>query len=433
MAGLPSLLVVHGALVWFALLPEVAHSLRGLTEATPGPSPLSAKSFDPRLPLVGFAVGVLIWVAAVYQALRGCSGSNASRRSESQSRVERWGPRLQCLPIIAFPVCMAIYVASDHASCSQWKSLNWGDISKMQCDTGPQGDVFNLTAHYSVLEGAREVGALRSGVPKIIHQTGGSRLYGEKHLAWIRSWNKYNPGWIHVFWLDEDIRKFFIEKHPEALELFDSYPYNIMRIDMMRAYVLHTYGGVYVDLDYEALSPLEPHLEDSDLALVESPFKQMEDVQNSFMASRPKHPFWQKVFELLKGRFNEWKAKEGNCMTGNCDVIKMTGPGLLSDALKGFAQNRASQDGIRRLPSKPFMWGQSESGIPSVAVHHYDDSWLLALHRHWTQNAAGIVCAISVVWLACWSSLRYWLEARATCAKGEGAEGQCAVESECAA
>lgn len=38
-------------------------------------------------------------------------------------------------------------------------------------------------------------------------------------------------------------------RYPWFLETFDGYPYPIQRADAIRYFVLHHFGGIYIDLD----------------------------------------------------------------------------------------------------------------------------------------------------------------------------------------
>jgi mannosyltransferase OCH1-like enzyme len=42
---------------------------------------------------------------------------------------------------------------------------------------------------------------------------------------------------------------FIKEKYPWFLPVFDAYPYNIQRADVIRYFALAYYGGTYLDLD----------------------------------------------------------------------------------------------------------------------------------------------------------------------------------------
>ena len=58
---------------------------------------------------------------------------------------------------------------------------------------------------------------------------------------------------MFVLWTDVDLRQMVAADYPELLQLYDSYPQNILRFDMARHLILYKYGGVYADIDFEAL------------------------------------------------------------------------------------------------------------------------------------------------------------------------------------
>jgi len=54
--------------------------------------------------------------------------------------------------------------------------------------------------------------------------------------------------------------EFIKEKFPWFLHVFDAYPYNIQRADVIRYFALAYYGGTYLDLDLVPLCILHPLL-----------------------------------------------------------------------------------------------------------------------------------------------------------------------------
>ena len=50
-------------------------------------------------------------------------------------------------------------------------------------------------------------------------------------------------------WTDKKAREFIADEYPWFLETFDGYPYPIQRADAIRYFVLHHFGGIYIDLD----------------------------------------------------------------------------------------------------------------------------------------------------------------------------------------
>ena len=123
-----------------------------------------------------------------------------------------------------------------------------------------------LPAHVKPIEPSKVSGTatrapeLECNVPQIFHQTWKTKEVGQVFEQRIRSWVKYNPKWEYRFWTDDDNRALIKEDFPDSLEMFDGYATPIQRADAIRYFILYKYGGVYADLDFEALHPLEPYL-----------------------------------------------------------------------------------------------------------------------------------------------------------------------------
>lgn len=147
-------------------------------------------------------------------------------------------------------------------------------------------------------------------VPRIIHQTWKTRDLIPKWIALQQSWKKYHPDWEYRFTTDEDNRKLFAEYYPEFLPTYDAYPLDINRAEVYRYLAMYHYGGVYVDMDFEALRPIDDLLRDQQILFGFEPashhsaymvqtrgLKQI--VCNAFLASVPRHPFWEHLQKLL--------------------------------------------------------------------------------------------------------------------------------------
>lgn len=100
--------------------------------------------------------------------------------------------------------------------------------------------------------------------------------------------------------------------YPWFLQTYDELSKQIHRIDAVRYMYLHHYGGVYVDLDFESIKPMDDYLNGKQLVLgVMGPDKNRpHSIPNAFMASRPRHPFWIKVLNYIHvfRKFN-WGAE----------------------------------------------------------------------------------------------------------------------------
>ena len=161
--------------------------------------------------------------------------------------------------------------------------------------------------------------------PKIIHQIWYQGGIPKKYEKSVYSWITKNPSWKYVLWNKESARrlipKFFIET-------YDSFPYDIQRIDAMRYFFLYLYGGVYVDMDVNCEKPLDGILEKNKLSFAPSAIR--ESSLSNWMIHSPKgHPFWPKMWAaMIKSRnFPSFLGK-------HLVVMNTTGAALLTRTLK---------------------------------------------------------------------------------------------------
>jgi len=295
-----------------------------------------------------------------------------------------------CLPIlIVFSVLttvssLGVCFLGHYLECETLKIV----FPSITCNSLPSATVIDTVVPPSALHNAT-VESLKGGIPKVVHQIWwDSRPLNTNEAKWMQSWNSSHPDWLHVLWRHSDLRTFMAMHHPTALPLYDSYTHSICKIDMVRYHILWTHGGLYVDIDYEAISSIEPELEGHGLAVVDSPFKKHEDVQNSMMASRPNHPFWVIVSDILRER-------SSLCSHVNPDIIYTTGPGVLSEAVRRYSSGSKSQpmDDLHRLKHSTCMFGEGKA----IAKHHYEHLWMETLVQETFQRYAAYTFVVALV------------------------------------
>ncbi|WP_170265534.1 glycosyltransferase [Thiohalocapsa marina] len=123
------------------------------------------------------------------------------------------------------------------------------------------------------------------------------------------SWKRHHGHWEYRFWTDADNLAFLTAHYPEFLPIYQGYASPICRADAIRYFLLYHFGGLYADLDFECLRPFDALLEGKGVVLGLEPdahlgqhkhFEHDRIVCNALMASRPGHPFWRFVIDLLK-------------------------------------------------------------------------------------------------------------------------------------
>ena len=95
---------------------------------------------------------------------------------------------------------------------------------------------------------------------KIVHQQWKCNVESclpEKMRQWRDNCKRRNPGWSFMLWNDTENRALVQAHFPWFLSTYDSYPRSISRFDSIRWVYLAVMGGIYMDIDYTCLRPLE--------------------------------------------------------------------------------------------------------------------------------------------------------------------------------
>ena len=216
-------------------------------------------------------------------------------------------------------------------------------------------------------------------IPLILHQTYKDNNIPASLQGFQKSWRRHNPNWEYRFWDDLAIQSFFKQHYPTFLPVFEAYPHNIMRVDTFRYFLLYHYGGIYADMDFECLRPLDEILVSKDILLIPEPQLHFQKhkarvrnldyiVSNALMASVPRHPFWQQVIKLLEGHKDE------------LDILDATGPFMLTAAHIEFTPTIPIADG--RCFGTVFSDEKDRRRVESedvekdaYAQHHWMGSW----------------------------------------------------------
>jgi hypothetical protein len=194
-----------------------------------------------------------------------------------------------------------------------------------------------ITAYSIDIGGGSENGG--NSVPKIIHQQWKTNTVPEKFMKWRTKWFELfpEPEYKHMLWTDTNGRELIETHYPWFLKTYDNYKHNINRADAVRYFILHRYGGIYADLDYEPLINFYNYLPHNQVGMVESPYYWNEKTQNCLMSSPKGELFWEDLFqELIRNADRE-------------EVLEATGPILLDQAMK------ASSHGTFILPCENFQ------------------------------------------------------------------------------
>jgi mannosyltransferase OCH1-like enzyme len=163
---------------------------------------------------------------------------------------------------------------------------------------------------------------------KIIHQSWKTKdiPYEVYKKEWVESWTQLNPEWEYKLWTDEDNRNLIKDHYPQYLELYDSYERAIAKADIVRLFYLHKFGGLYVDLDFRCLKPIDSIIVPEHINLGEQKTKEYKtnSIANALMYSPPGQDFWLKCADelinhkFINGELNATEAATGPIFLYNC-------------------------------------------------------------------------------------------------------------------
>lgn len=195
-------------------------------------------------------------------------------------------------------------------------------------------------------------------IPHIVHQMWNTYDVPREFSAWIRSWTEMNPGWEYWFWTPDDVTALLKQHYFSGfLKTWNDYPYDVMRSEAARYYILEIMGGLYADVDLECLRPCDPWVDSHQCILSEEPevhsrlvsAKGRPTVINAVMGSRPGHPFFHMTVQALPDLIQSYPDAS----------IAATGTEFL-DAMLGSYRNFSAD--FRKRP---------ENGISVLAPEHF--------------------------------------------------------------
>ncbi|MBI4485353.1 MAG: hypothetical protein HY655_05025 [Acidobacteria bacterium] len=194
-------------------------------------------------------------------------------------------------------------------------------------------------------------------IPRVIHRIwlGGGpvpRIFDH----YEQSWRKHHPEWEMRLWREDTLPPLSCQAEYDAVV-------NIKRcVDIARLEILRQCGGVFVDMDVEALRPLDPLLRG-----VSAFVGRVGDhhVGNQVLGAVPHHPFFERAVARLAS-----SVRAGGTSS------KVAGKAFLSRVL------REQPEGVTVFPSETFYFEPSfepprrPDDFPHVyAVHHEVSSY----------------------------------------------------------
>ena len=140
------------------------------------------------------------------------------------------------------------------------------------------------------------------------------------------------------------------------LDFIQSLPERIKKIDFARYMILYQYGGVVLDVDFEAFKPIDKLLQNHSVVLIEE--SENQSINCAWIASIPNHSLWIRVIDEIISR--QLNKKFGG-------VIYITGPKMLTDVSKEWEKEQEQHQEQRQEQQ------QQEAGRKSVLLSEDGD------------------------------------------------------------
>lgn len=207
-------------------------------------------------------------------------------------------------------------------------------------------------------------------IPKIIHQVWLGCPLPNAFKEYISSWVTMHAqgGWSYKLWTDEDIKKFELYNR----DLYDASDSVGVKSDIVKWEVVYTFGGVYLDVDYECLKPLDIlHYTYDFYTSIQPLDTQFVQLGAALFGARPGHPILKHCIETIKDDAH----KKG--------ATTKTGPIHFTRSFYAVAGKEGMID-IALPSSYCYPLGSTETKLKkkewlengAFAVHHWAKSWM---------------------------------------------------------
>jgi len=166
---------------------------------------------------------------------------------------------------------------------------------------------------------------------------------------WHPFWDKCYQSWKQhhevILWNDQDdIDGIIRDYYPQYWNLYQAFPFHVMRIDFARLAILHRYGGLYADMDVFCYQPIPSAYAKKDFLALENTMTEYTTAryENSIMAAKENNPFLIQLMDYVKMLFINSRhcfEKPYRRTVKNDNLINnITGSGMITAGMESFRQ-----------------------------------------------------------------------------------------------
>jgi mannosyltransferase OCH1-like enzyme len=148
-------------------------------------------------------------------------------------------------------------------------------------------------------------------IPKTFHRIWVGPAMPAAFVRYGETWKEHHPDWEMILWNEKNMPELVNQKlYDEAPRIFPGFE-GQLRSDIARYEILHRYGGVYIDTDFECLKPIDELIEGVGFFCAWE--IQGKVANNAILGCTPGHPFAKvlvdELEESVRRQSKTWPAK----------------------------------------------------------------------------------------------------------------------------
>ncbi len=278
----------------------------------------------------------------------------------------------------AFAALISMPVLAEKQEFNQYKYVPWGSalggqtIRWKRWFKNDQEMFRQLKERYEEINPSKLEAQEDTIIPKIIHQIWIGGKLPKKYEKLRKTWQDIHPDWEYTLWTDEEVATFEMQNR----DLFEKAQNIGQKADILRLEILHKFGGLYVDMDFECVHPFD-QLNHTYTFYTGLNHTRIFELANGLIACTPGHPLIERMINnvSLDGKERGWRQ----------NVIVTTGPAFFTGELMKYI-NEEPEDLVIAFPTTYFYpmrslqrykWENRMSFLKpeSFAIHYFDHSW----------------------------------------------------------
>ena len=238
----------------------------------------------------------------------------------------------------------------------------------------------------------RDPGQYQQKIPRYIHQIWISteEVYENFQTA-SNACIKFHPNYNYTLWTNEKILQWLEIHYPWFVPVYQSYRYDMQRIDAMKYFVLFHFGGIYLDLDVKckvpdlitAMIPLDKRVNEPDIIFHMG--TEGISANTDILVAKKHHPFFKLAISQLKSA-NRW------FYLYHLTIILSAGPTFLYGIYRQFP----IKDGFYYIPNELF-YGKLIEGVGGGTWYGKDSLLLIYFMENKFQSICFLLIMVIIV------------------------------------